>query len=227
MNYLTKKIIQSVVGLFVFAAIGFIVGCSDSTSTETGQGQIKITMVDNPADFEEVNIIVTRVEVHKAAADSNSNWVVINNTETTYNLLKLKNGASTIIGNNSLDAGHYTQIRLILGTGNNIVVNGIRFDLEVSSTTGIKLNHEFDIQSNNLYELTLDFDAQHSIVYTGNERYKLSPVIRIVPANISGNILGNIYAFKCSCFYKCNKWYINHKYCIGYYFGFIYADGFS
>ncbi|MFH0736250.1 MAG: DUF4382 domain-containing protein [bacterium] len=194
MNDLTKKIIQSVSGLFVFAIIPFIVGCSDSTSTENGQGQIKITMVDNPAEYEEVNVVVVRVEVHKAGADSNSNWVVLNNTETTYNLLKLRNGASAIIGTNSLESGHYTQIRLILGTGNTIVVNGVRFGLDVSSVseTGIKLNHEFDIQTGSLYELVLDFDVQHSIIFTGNERYKLSPVIRVVPLLKAGTISGKV-----------------------------------
>ncbi len=195
MKYIKDNIYRLFVALCLVAMVIFILSCSDSTSPENGKGQISITMVDNPADYEEVNIVVVRVEVHKAGADSNSNWVVLNNSETTYNLLKLRNGASAIIGTNSLEAGHYTQIRLILGTGNTIVVNGIQFGLDVSSVaqTGIKLNHEFDIKTGSLYELILDFDVQHSIVFTGNERYKLSPVIRVVPLLISGTISGKVY----------------------------------
>jgi len=194
MRYIIKKTIRLAVFLSFFAAAIFILGCSDSTSSETGQGQLKITMVDAPASYDEVNIVVTRVEVHKAGADSNSGWFVINNNAATYDLLVLRNGASVVLGNNSLDAGHYTQIRLIIGTGSNVVVDGITYPLEIPSgeQTGVKLNHAFDIQAGLLYELLLDFDAERSIVLTGNGQYKLKPVIRLTPIVISGTISGKI-----------------------------------
>ncbi len=178
-----------------FFAISLIYfSCSDSASPETGQGQIKITMVDAPAVYDQINIVVDRVEVHRSGSDSISGWFVINNNTATYDLLRLRNGASVVLGNNYLDAGNYTQIRLIIGTGSNIVVNGITFPLDVPSgeQTGIKLNHAFEIQSGVIYELMLDFDAEHSIVLTGNGQYKLKPVIRLVPTIISGTISGKI-----------------------------------
>ncbi len=194
MKYIKKNLIRSVVFLSLFTASIFIIGCSNSTSPANGQGQIMMTMVDAPAGFDQVNIVVSRVEVHKASADSSSGWVVINNNAATYDLLTLRNGASVVLGNSSLDAGHYTQIRLILGTGSNIVVDGTVFSLDVSSGTqsGIKLNQEFDIQQGLVYELTLDFNAGHSIILTGNGQYKLNPVIRVVPTVISGTISGKI-----------------------------------
>jgi len=194
MRYIIKKTIRLAVFLSFSAAAIFILGCSDSTSSETGQGQLKITMVDAPAGYDEVNIVVTRVEVHKAGADSIAGWFVINNTAATYDLLVLRNGASVVLGNNSLDAGHFTQIRLIIGTGSNVVVDGITYPLEIPSgeQTGVKLNHAFDIQAGLLYELLLDFDAERSIVLTGNGQYKLKPVIRLTPIVISGTISGKI-----------------------------------
>lgn len=177
-----------------FTASVFIISCSDSTSPETGQGQLKLIMVDAPAGYDEVNIVVTRVEVHRTDADSNSGWFVINDITATYDLLTLRNGASVILGNNSLDAGHYSQIRLLIGQGSNIVVDGITYPLEIPSgeQTGVKLNHSFEILSATLYELILDFDAERSIVQTGNGQYKLKPVIRVVPMIISGSISGRI-----------------------------------
>jgi hypothetical protein len=119
---------------------------------------------------------------------------VINNDAATYDLLTLRNGASVILGNNSLDPGTYTQIRLIIGTGSNVVVDGTTHPLVIPSgaQTGIKLNHQFEIQSGVLYELILDFDAGRSIVQTGNNQYILKPVIRVVPMVISGSISGRI-----------------------------------
>jgi hypothetical protein len=194
MSFIKRKPLQLAV-FFSFSVLAlFVFRCSDSTSPETGQGQLKITMVDSPAEYDEVNIVVTRVEVHRANNDSTNGWFVINNNTATYDLLRLRNGASVVLGNNYLDAGNYTQIRLIIGTGSNIVVNGVTYPLEIPSgeQTGVKLNHAFEIQSGVIYELILDFDAGHSIVLTGNGQYKLKPVIRLVPTIISGTISGKI-----------------------------------
>jgi hypothetical protein len=188
------NLIRLAVFLNISAAALLLFSCSDSASPENGQGQIKITMVDAPTSFDHVNISVTRVEVHKSGADSSSGWVVINDNAAIYDLLKLRNGASVVLGNSSLDAGHYTQLRLILGTGSNIVVNGITFNLDTPSgmQSGLKLNHAFEIQHGLVYELMLDFDTEHSIVLTGSGQYKLKPVIRVVPMIISGTISGRI-----------------------------------
>jgi len=194
MIHIKEKFIRLTVFLSFFTAAMFNFSCSDSTSPENGQGQLKLTMVDAPAGYDQVNIVVTRVEVHRADTDSTSGWFIINNNTATYDLLRLRNGASAILGNNSLDAGSYTQIRLIIGTGSNIVVDGVTYPLEIPSgeQSGLKLNHAFVIESGLLYELILDFDAEHSIVLTGNGQYKLKPVIRVVPLIISGTISGHI-----------------------------------
>jgi hypothetical protein len=194
MSFIKGKFLQFLV-LFSFSAAAiFIFSCSDSTSPETEQGQLKVTMVDSPAGYDEVNIVVTRVEVHRSGSDSTNGWFVINNNTATYDLLRLRNGASVVLGNNYLDAGSYSQIRLIIGSGSNIVVDGITYPLEIPSgqQTGIKLNHAFVIESSLLYELILDFDAEHSIIHNGNGLYKLKPVIKVVPMIISGTISGKI-----------------------------------
>jgi hypothetical protein len=195
MRTLKEKIIHVAIILSFLTAGFFIFSCTDSTSPETsGQGQLKLTMVDSPAGYDEVNIVVTRVEVHRSGSDSSSGWFVINNNTATYDLLLLRNGASVVLGNHSLDAGHYTQIRLIIGTGSNVVVDGVTYPLEIPSgeQTGVKLNHAFVIEEGLLYELLLDFDAERSIVVTGNGQYKLKPVIRVTPVVISGSISGKI-----------------------------------
>ncbi len=189
-----KQLVRLALITIMITSSLILVSCSESTSPEPGQGQLKMTMVDAPAGYEEVNIVVIRVEVHKADADSGSGWFVINSDSAAYDLLTLRNGASVVLGNNSLDAGHYSQVRLIIGTGSNVVVDGITYPLEIpgGEQTGVKLNHQFEIQTGLLYELLLDFDAERSIVLTGNGQYKLKPVIRLVPAVVSGTITGMI-----------------------------------
>lgn len=178
--------------LGIICLIG-LCGCGES-SKPRAPGEIRILLLDRPATYDAVNIVVREVSVHKADADSASSWKVVNDSTRTFDLLTLRNGASQILGDASLDAGHYTQIRLMLGDSSTVVVDGVEHPLEVPSglQSGLKLNHEFVIQSNTLYELTLDFDAVRSIVHTGDNRYVLSPVIRIVANQTSGTISGVI-----------------------------------
>lgn len=166
-----------------------VAGCSNSTSP-SGTGELKILLTDSPAQYDEVNIVVTQVEVHAVNSDSLSGWSVVNNDTATYDLLTLRNGANAILGDTMLPVGKYTQIRLHIGTGSNIVVGGVRFPLDVTSDSIVKLNNEFDILSGALYLLTLDFDADKSIVLTGSGHYKLNPVIRVEANVVSGSISG-------------------------------------
>lgn len=184
------KIAQALTMLCVLV----IWGCGDSKSpVQPGLGEIKMFLVDRSAGFDAVNIEVVEVSVHQAGVDSVSGWTVIDNTVRTFDLLTLTNGASAILGNSKLNPGHYTQIRLKLGTGSSVVVGGASYPLDVPSgtQTGLKLTHEFDIVANTLYELTIDFDAARSIHTTG-KNYKLSPTLRVTANVISGTISGTV-----------------------------------
>lgn len=186
-QYLTAALI-----MIAFLSFG-LTGCSDDPSNPNGsQGDIKMYMVDSPGDYDQVNIVVTEVSVHMSSGDSLSGWMVISDSTRTINLLHLTNGNFDILGTSRLDVGHYSQIRLKIGTGSNVVVLGQSHPLEIpsGSQTGIKLNHQFDIQADVLYELTLDFDASKSIEVLGNGRYQMKPKIRVIANLASGSISG-------------------------------------
>lgn len=169
----------------------FVVGCDKSTEPGT-LGTLRMYITDSPATYDSVVVVVRAVEVHKVGNDESSGWVTVDSRTRSFNLLALRNGASVILGETKLDAGHYTQIRLVLGDGSYVTVAGLKIPLQVPSgmQTGIKLNHEFDINSDALYELTLDFDASRSIHVTGSGTFLLSPVIRIQANQTSGSISG-------------------------------------
>jgi len=171
--------------------------CSDqSTNVDpvNQNGRMKIYLVDSPSTLDSVIICVTRVEVHKNGSDSTSGWFVINDSTRYFDLLLLTNGASAVLGDTSLAPGKYTQIRLIIGEGSYVIDQGVKHDLEIpsGSQTGLKLTHQFTIESGKLYELILDFNVEKSIIITGNGKYKLKPTIRVIPMVISGSISGQV-----------------------------------
>jgi hypothetical protein len=184
---------KSLVFVVSFFLLAFFSCSENTTGPSGGTGMLKIHMTDSPANYEEVNIVVERVEVHKADEGENG-WIVVNNESAIYDLLELRNGASVVIGETFLDAGHYTQVRLILGEGSNIVMDGVSYPLVVPSgmQTGVKLIHEFTIEPGITYELLLDFEAESSVVVTGNNIFQLKPTIRVMPVALTGSISGTI-----------------------------------
>src|SRR5439155_15504331 len=139
--------------LAMSVAVGFLAGCSNGPSAP-GYGTMTVRMTDAPGDFEHVNLVVTQVVAHLAdgsdsdSAEENSDstgagsgWIVLNNTGTTYDLVALRNGVFAVIGTASVPAGHYTQLRLKLGAGSNVVLGGTTYPLTVPSglQKGLKL----------------------------------------------------------------------------------------
>jgi len=173
----------------------FVAGCGDSDPASPGSpGRLVVNLTDAPAEYDSVVVVVERVEVHRAGEDSASGWIVVSDTPAVYDLLQLRDGASAVLADHQLAPGQYTQLRLILGAGSRVVLDGAAHDLTVPSglQTGIKLVHEFTIQENQLYEIVLDFDAARSVHRTGNGRYMLKPVIRCTWEEIAGAIRGTV-----------------------------------
>lgn len=178
-----------------------LVSCSETTNNPTqpglnsGEGQLKIYMVDSPALLDSVVIQVIQVGAHFTGNDTTEGgWMVLNNTERYFDLLQLTNGAIAVLGDTTLPAGSYTQIRLLLGDDNYVINNGVKHDLTTPSAqqSGLKLIHPFDIIAGNVYELYLDFNVEKSIVITGNGKYILKPTIRVQAAIASGSISGQV-----------------------------------
>jgi hypothetical protein len=74
------------------------------------------------------------------------------------------------------------------------MVDGIVYPLSTPSAmqSGLKLQVHQTFQPGVSYSILLDFDANQSIVLTGNNEYKLKPVIRVIDEAISGSIRGSI-----------------------------------
>ena len=163
----------------------------------TGKGTLKIYLTDAPGDYKEVNIIISKIEGHIAAdgeeGEDEGYWEVLKEwTEgLLVDLIKLED-VSILLASLELEPNKYTQIRLFLMGGEEdawVVLEGSEGPegptstepLEIPSVyqTGIKLNRPFEIVAGMITKLTIDFDAEKSVVKTGNGKYKLKPVIHL------------------------------------------------
>lgn len=173
-------------------AIISIIACSKNPST-SNSSSLSVYLVDGPAAYDKVYIDVQSVQV-KATTDSSQNeWQTLNiPRKGIYNLLDFKNGMETLLGTMQLPAGQINQLRLILGTNNSVVLNGVSFPLATPSAqqSGLKLAVKADLIAGIDYKLWIDFDAGRSIIQTGNNTYILKPVIRTFSQTESGAIKG-------------------------------------
>lgn len=186
---------------FLFLAAGgfFFFSCSKSTSTTgagNGTGRLEVRLTDAPGPYDAVYIDVQQVAVNVSADTStDSGWQIIPLLRPgIYNLLDFRNGIDTVLASANLPAGTLSQIRLVLGDSNSVVVNGVSYALKTPSAqqSGLKFNIHATLTSGIVYRLWIDFDADHSIVATGNGKYILKPVIRTYSAAIGGSIKGYV-----------------------------------
>jgi hypothetical protein len=179
----------------------------------TGKGTLKIYLTDAPGDFLQLNIIVSRIEGHIAVEgeEEEGYWETLQDWEPVglpVDLLTLQ-GVSLLLGSSDLPANHYTQLRVFLKEEAELVLEGEEGEPPVteilkipsSENTGIKLNRPFDIFEGGITILTLDFDAQKSVIKTGNGKYKMKPVITLLSESylseelpeVFGSVSGNVY----------------------------------
>ena len=149
-----------------------------------------VRMTDAPGPYEKVNIDLIAVEVKGGAGQT----VTLNTTAGIYNLLDLSNGVNKLIATSNLSDSKVSQIRLILGPNSTVVVGGNTYPLSTPSAeqSGLKLSIDQTLEAGIQNEIMIDFDANVSVIETGNGTYKLKPVLRTVVTAISGNIIGSI-----------------------------------
>lgn len=172
-----------------FASMVMLIPACDKDDKDE-KAHLSIRMTDAPANYDAVFIDVQGVEII-----GNSDKVYTLNTNAgIYNLLDYSNGLDTLIATGDLEAGKISQIRLILGTNNTVVVDGLVHPLSTPSAqqSGLKLKVNETFEAGVSYSILLDFDANQSIVATGNGEYQLKPVIRTINTALSGSIRGSV-----------------------------------
>jgi hypothetical protein len=179
---------KKIVFLFLLAAA--FVSCRKEEGPDFGKASLTFKLIDAPAAYDKVNIDITGIEVK--IDDSTINLDV---NQGVYNLLDLVNGKDTLLVTEDVPAGRISQIRLILGDNNTIEVNGEVNQLQTPSSqqSGLKLNVDADFEPGIAYEYTIDFDAARSIVETGNDKYILKPVLRVISESVSGALKGIVF----------------------------------
>jgi Domain of unknown function (DUF4382) len=184
--------------LFMFNA------CSD----DEAKGRVKIYLTDAPIDG--ANVEALFLSVSRIELKGEGGWTTVKefSTPLSIDILDYQNGDSFFVTEETLNAGSYTEARLILNApevGSSPKANPdcfIRFtdgtekELFVPSggQSGYKVKGSFTVPPDGTVAVTLDFDARKSIVSAGSSgKYLLKPTVRLV-ANQDAALLEGSFA---------------------------------
>ena len=158
-------------------------GCSENTPND-GRAEIQFHLTDMPGEYQEVNIDVVAVKIIV-----NDSIIELNTNQGIYNLLEFVNGKDTLLVDDETPSGYISQIRLILGENNSIMIDSIMYDLKTPSAqqSGLKLKVNYEVLPGESYAYIIDFVVEKSIVETGNGKFILKPVIRVYTESITGS----------------------------------------
>ncbi len=165
--------------------------CKKSDSSSSGSAQMSMRLTDGPSSYDAVYLDIQQV----AITTSGSAEVTLTPVRAgVYNILQFKNGLDTLLVRASIPAGTVSQIRLILGSNNSVVISGTSYPLTTPSgqSSGVKLNLHQTLVANGAYTIWIDFDAGASVVATGSGKYMLKPVIRAYDSLSNGQIKGYV-----------------------------------
>ncbi len=160
-----------------FCALLLLWACTKDDNA-SGTTVLNIHMTDGPGDYQEVNVDIQEVRVKMA--DDSSQWLTLTTNAGIYNLLDFQNGVDTLIASGQVPADVLKELRLVLGPNNTVMKDSVVYDLETPSAQQSGLKIKIDKSLGIILDsLTIDFDAEKSIVETGNGKFMLKPVIKV------------------------------------------------
>lgn len=149
--------------------------CDDSPTAPSAGPNLIVQLTDAHTDtVEQVNLYFTSVTANPAGGPPETMALVL--TDNPQDLLVLRD-AVIPLAMATVEPGDYVSLRINLDEAlSNIVEGGKTFPIRIPSEE-IKILGGFSVDADGTTTVTLDFDAERSLVRLGNGDWVLKPVI--------------------------------------------------
>ena len=175
-------------------------------------GTVEVGVTDAPPKDNVTSIMVTasKVEIHKATAEQEQQtqsgdnqtgeqqqveqgegeWLIIDIADgaNSFDLLEIK-GIEKLLATSEVEAGKYTQVRLIIDKIEVALGDGEPKPAIVPSGE-LKFVHPFDVVAGEKTTILLDFDANKSVNITGKGKIQIRPVVKLTVQQESSTSAG-------------------------------------
>lgn len=213
----TNKLFLGLASLVLALAV-FLTACTKN-GVNASSGNLSVYLTDGPGEYDSVFIDITKVEVkvdndslhkhrddhgkddddrddHERRKDSYGEWVDISFTPAIIDILSLRNGVETKLGDANIAAGTVRKIRITLGSRNRVVKDSISYPLELRNETNnllyVKLYDKHrQRRADSSTKVWVDFDIANSISEKDG-RFFLRPVLRPFCNDNFGEVEGKV-----------------------------------
>jgi hypothetical protein len=178
----------------VLAILLTAVACGSSPTAPGSTGTLNLMLKDTPfSDAKALFVTFSSVSAHLSGGDFTTLPFSGGASSRTCDLKKLTT-AQDVLGTGPLATGHYTQLRLVVSNATLYFDNasaGTACAATIAAPAGrlasatipsgdLRLNREFDVTSNTVTTILLDFDGDQSVKEAGNGSFTMTPVISVV-----------------------------------------------
>lgn len=134
-------------------------------------------------NYNAVNIDIQQISFHTSDDTTvAAGWYDLETLPGIYNLMDFVSNDTLVAFDSLLTAQTISQIRILLGDSNTVMIDSVEYELITPSaqTSGLKVQVHTPMVPDSTYVIMLDFDPEQSVKQLGNNKYKLQPVIRTV-----------------------------------------------
>lgn len=192
------KFLKSTLGTtFILMSLVLFVNCDDNNSSSNETARVQLKLVDEPGDYEEVNIEIIDIQYQSDEDEGWQSFTPEGGFPINVDITELIAGNSLLLADEVVPVGVLKQVRLVLSDNNTLKIEGeeelIPLDTPSAQQSGLKLNLDEELEAGFVYSFILDWNVQKSIVEAGNSgKYILKPVIKVNAEISSGSISGKV-----------------------------------
>lgn len=191
------RYLKSVFGIVLVIMTLLVVNCDSNINNNTETARVQLKLVDEPGDYEEVNIEIIDIQYQSNEDESWQSFTPELGYPINVDITELIAGNSLLLTDEVLPIGILKQVRLVLSDNNTLKIEGeegvIPLETPSAEQSGLKLNIDEKLEAGLVYSFILDWNVQKSIVKAGNSgKHILRPVIKVNAEISSGSISGKV-----------------------------------
>ncbi len=169
----------------------------DPGNIPSGKSRLEVMLTDDPSQlFDSIFINIQKLEVKVEDSTGAEHWDVLTIRPGIYNILRFRNGLDTLLASGYIPNGEVKKLRITLGTGNYVMLNGVSIPLDLhSSDTVVTVDvHHGSLDNIGIrrFRIWLDMDGHGSIRIKSNGRLELRLKLSHFCRSNSGEIEGEI-----------------------------------
>lgn len=171
--------------------------CDDNDNEMDGQGSVRVEATDAAVDAQNISGVYLSVEEVQVIANGEVKNTITFDQPEEFNLMAYQNGQTKLLGEATVDAGTYDEIKFMLSSNTQAWVEFTdntteEIEMASGSNSEYSIMGDFEVLANGMSEVVADVDLRKALVKRSNGDFELRSTARLVSKAEAGSIQGNV-----------------------------------